>query len=260
MTDNNQKSKDSNQQVKKLMNRKLKKFTKLTEQCYEDMIGMSKNSRCWMQAFDLLKEIVLEGRQNDPPFAPELVQLDDATDFAYDFEGWIEDFTDELDMNHEYETLLRVCDDLLDLFGWLEYTGSDVKFMRSSALISLGRKDEAALYCREWIQKEPENIAAAAASVYALTAVRDFDAAEQLIHRFIIDSNECTEENDIMFTAASRFYEITGNKKAKKKMDQALEAYEESLKDMFDMDGFDDDFDEDVDDLLAFLDERLPFN
>ena len=66
---------DNKLKSNKSMNKKLKKFNTLTEKCYENMIGAVKNDSCWMQAFELLKEIVIEQRQIDPSFAPELVLL-----------------------------------------------------------------------------------------------------------------------------------------------------------------------------------------
>ena len=43
-----------------MKNKKWKKFQLLTEECYNNMIGFGENNDCWKQAFELLKEIVLE--------------------------------------------------------------------------------------------------------------------------------------------------------------------------------------------------------
>ena len=90
-----------------------------------------------------MKEIVREERQADPSCMPELELVDDATDYEHDVQGWLEDCLDEMDMREDYETLLRMCDDLLEMFGWPEYTGSDIKFLKVSALGDLGRNREA---------------------------------------------------------------------------------------------------------------------
>ena len=42
-------------------------------------------------------------------------------------------------MREEYEVLLSMCDTLLSLFSWSDYTGSDLKFRKSSVLEALGR-------------------------------------------------------------------------------------------------------------------------
>lgn len=235
-----------------MRNKKWKKFSSLTGKCYSNMIGVEEDAGCWEQAFDLLREIVLEERQKTPGFALELEQLEEATEYEYDIEGWLEDCLDEIDMREEKVLLLKMCDNLLSLFRWPEYTGSDLKFRKTTALCELGRGSEAAKYCREWIKKEPENVTAATAGVYAFIETEEFDAAEELVERFILDRSNCTEENDIMFTAASKLYETTGKSKEKKQMEDALEKYDQYLEKYFT--GSDEEA-EDED----FFDE-LPFN
>ena len=102
------------------MNKKWKKFDELTVKCYFNMSGAEKDRRCWFQAFELMKEIILEERKSNPGFAPELELIDDATDYSFDIQGWLEDCLDEIDMWEDYDALLKMCDDLLALFRWPE--------------------------------------------------------------------------------------------------------------------------------------------
>lgn len=236
--------------------KKWRKFDTLTEKCYENLIDSEKDGSCWKQAFELLKEIVREERQADPSCMPELELVDDATDYEHDVQGWIEDCLDEMDMREDYETLLRMCDDLLEMFGWPEYTGSDIKFLKASALGELGRNREAVEYCRKWIQKEPENVVASTAGVYALIGTKEYEEAEKLAAGFILNPAECTEENEIMFTAVSKLYEAMGRKKEKRQIDRAIKEYEERLEEEladFDMD------DEDEYSFGDWDDDDLPF-
>ena len=72
-----------------MQNKKGKQFDKLTEKCYLNMIGAEKDSSCWMKAFELMKEIILEEAKDNPGFASELEMLDDATDYALiSRDGW----------------------------------------------------------------------------------------------------------------------------------------------------------------------------
>ena len=129
-------------------------------------------------------------------------------------------------MREEYEVLFCMCDTLLSLFSWPDYTGSDLKFRKSSVLEALGRNKEAVSFCCKWFEKEPENIMAATAYVYALIGAKEYEAAEKLIHQFIIDESECLEENEIMFRAASKYYGTIGDKTKKKQLDKVLKEYE----------------------------------
>lgn len=230
---------------------KWKKFHKLTSKCYSNMIGSEMDGSCWLNAFELLKEIVQEERDKNPSFTPDLELLDEATDYKYDIQGWLEDCLDEIDIREEYETLLKMCDDLLHLFSFPEDTGSDIKFRKSSALNFLGRHKEAAKYCEKWIEKEPENIMAATAGVYAYINTKDFTVAEKLVDRFIFDKSICREDNDIMFTAASKLYGAMGKRKEKKQIDQAIIDFEEYLQDYFENPDYED---------LDFGEYGLPFN
>ncbi len=232
-----------------MQNKKWKKFDELTGKCYLNMIGAVKDGRCWLQAFELMKEIVLEERVGTPGFAFELEMLDKDTDYAFDIQGWLEDCLDEMEMREDYETLLKMCNDLVELFGWPEYTGSDIKFRKATALRELGRVNESVAFCKKWMQKEQESIVAATAGVYAFIDAEEYEAAEKLVDGFIINKSECVEENEIMFIAASRLYEAMGKLAEKQMVDKAIEMYDEYVEDYF----LSDDYEEnDEDDEFPF--------
>ena len=230
------------------MNKNWKHFDNLKEKCYLNMIGAEKDASCWTQAFELLKEIILEERKVNPEFASELEQIDDATDFALDIQSWLEDCLDEIDMREDYETLLMICDDLLDLFSWPEYTDSDINFRKAIVLQNLSRTTEAVTFCKQWLDKEPANIVAATAKVYALLGAKEYLEAGKLVDKFVPDKSECDDDNEIMFTAASKLYALTGNKKAKKEIDTAIDNYDKMLEEYFS----DPDYDFDDEDELPF--------
>ena len=97
---------------KDMQKQRWKKFSKLTSKCYSNMIGANGDSACWTQAFELLKEIALEEKKENPHL--QLETLDDITDYAYDIQGWLEDCMDEIDMSGNSEILLDMCNDLLN--------------------------------------------------------------------------------------------------------------------------------------------------
>ena len=229
-----------------MANKKWKRFDALTEKCYSNMAGTEADGGFWQQAFELLKELIREERQKNPGAMSQLEQVDEETDYEYDIQEWIEDCLDEMDMRGELKTLLKMCDELLDMFGWPDYSGSDIRFRKASALGALGRKKEAADFCRKWIRREPENIAAATAGVYAFIGTGEYEAAEELVENFIFDRTQCTDETDIMFTAASGLYAAMGKTEEKKQIDAAIVKYEEEVDRFFEEFEFDeiDDWDE----------------
>ena len=235
-----------------MKNKKWNKFGEITEKCYLNIIGVEKDGSCWERAFELLMEIVREERAQNSDYAPEVEMLDDITDYEYDIQGWLEDCLDEIDMRGNHKLLLEMCNKLLDMFGWPEYSSSDIKFRKTAAMAQLGQKKEAVAFCEKWLQKEPENIFAACAGVYAFIEVRAFEEAEKIVEHFIPDKSQCSEENDMMFVAASTLYQVTGRKKEKKVVDEAMKQYEEYLKEYYEMSKFDEDDEE-------FFGEDLPF-
>lgn len=234
-------------------NRKWNQFNKLTEKCYSNMIGADKDGSCWLKAFELMKEIIYEERQTDPNYVRRLDMIDDVTDYEYDILGWLDDCMDELDMRGEYEAVLGICNDLLGMFDWNEYSDSDIKFTKTIVLRELGRNKEAEKYCRKWIQSEPENIVAATAAIYAYIDEGEYDETRKLIEKFIIDPTICTDDNDILFTAASKFYEAIGDNKKKRQIDNAIKEYEDRIVAYYEDGAFDE---EDMD----WFDGELPFN
>ena len=211
------------------MSRKWKKFGELTRKCYMDLAGLEKSLNCWDEAFEALKEAVAAERREEPEYAAELYALDEETDYEYDVQGWLEDYLDDLDMRESKEKLLEVCDELIGLFRWEEEKPSDIRFLKASALKSLGRAEEAVAFCEKWLDQEPDDYVAVAAGIYAFLEIRNMEAAEGLIRQHIHEDTECTDENDILFTAAATYYKAAGKKEEEKRIQKALDEYEEQL-------------------------------
>ena len=105
--------------------------------------------------------------------------------YAFDIQGWLEDCLDEIDMREEYETLLKMCNDLIELFGWPEYSGSDIKFRKAAVLLELGKTKEVVEFCEKWMRKESENVVAATAGVYAYIDTKEYDKAIERYDEYV---------------------------------------------------------------------------
>lgn len=230
-----------------------KKFDELSGKCYSNMIEAGESFEVWNKTFVALLDIIDAGREKNPDFAAELIDLDDATDFRHDVGGWLEDYLDELEMREMQDQVLNVCRKLLTLFRWKEESPSDLNFRISSALAEKGENQEALKFCEEWFEKEADNILAATALIYARIGMKDLDGAEELVKRYISEETKCTEENDIVFTAAATLYKVKGDKKAEKRINKAMKEYEKELEEYF-TSWEEDDWDSDMEDVF------LPFN
>ena len=118
-------------------------------------------------------------------------------------------------------------------------------------LRELGRTKESVEFCKKWMQKEPGNVVAATSGVYAYISTKEYDAAETLVDRFIINKSECLDENDMMFIAASKLYKAMGKKKEKREIDKAIKKYYEYMEEYIEQYFMNPDFEED---------DELPFN
>ena len=233
------------------MNKQWKKFDHLTETCYSDMASGVSDINNWNTCFTLLLEIISDGREANPDFAKELYLLDDETDYCHDVQGWLEDYLDELDMREMYPELESACRKLLTLFEWKEEYPSEIRFLLASALGNQGKPEEALKYCENWEADETGNPLAAAALIYAKIKMKDLEGAEEVVKRYIAEDTVCTEENDVIFTAALRLYKENGNKEMEKKMDDILEEYDKKLGEYLTGLGEED---------LEFIDDEMPFN
>lgn len=215
------------------MNRQWKRYDQLMEKCYLGMAGGGTDIKDWNDCFDVLIQIIENERESNPDFGRELDLLDDETDYRHDVQGWIEDYLDELDMREMYSRLETVCRKLLKIFDWKEEYPSDIRFMLASALGNQGRVEEARKYCEDWETQEKDNPLAAAALIYSLLRMKDYEGAEEIVRQHIEEDTICSEENDVIFTAALQLYKANGNKKMEKKMDDALEEYDKALERYF---------------------------
>lgn len=213
--------------MKKLWN----KFDHLTCQCYESMIGADIDPEVWNQAYKTLIQIIEAGRDADPEFAPEFYELDEATDFEFCVEDWVNDYLDHLCMKGQYVQAEKVCRTICNLFVWKESSPTNFYFVLSEALSEQGKKEEAIGFCTEWLKKEPENLSAVAAMIYAFLRVGKAEEARKLTEKYLTPDMECGDGTDILFIAAEKVYEALGDKKAKKRISAALKQYEKELED-----------------------------
>lgn len=219
------------------MSSKWKKFGELTRRCYMSMAGLEKRGNCWDEAFEALREALAGERMAEPEFGTELYLLDEERDYEYDIQGWLEDYLDDLDMRESRGKLLEVCNQLLELFRWEEERPSHIKSLKVSALKDLGRMEEAEAFCGKWLADDSDDSLAVAAEIYMFLERRNMEAAEKLIQAHIHEDTECTDENDVVFTAAAAYYKATGMKEEEKSVQKALDAYEEQLEKFYS--GFD---------------------
>ena len=211
------------------MNKPWKYFSEASQKCYDDMAIGKMHLTVWDQAYQVLKDAIAAERAKDPEYARELYEIDDKNDFKYGVEDWILDYQEMLDTLQEHAKLQSVCEELIAMFQWKEYSPTDLRFHVMIALQGQEKFKEAHQYGEMWFQEEEDNPYAAAALIYARMGVEDYVGAEQLVERFIPEGTVCSEENDMLFGAAEKLYEKTGKEDAQARIFEALERYDQEL-------------------------------
>lgn len=216
-------------------NKKWKQFDALVEKCEENIFGSNQDKSCWQEAFLILKDIVKEGRKKNPDFPKKTSELDEITDFEHDVQGFLDDYFDMMKIYEKYEVIVRSADEMLTLFAWDESDIADIYAPKSSALSFLNRKKEAVEFCQAWLKEYPDNIFAVTSLIHAMVNRYKYgdgaplDSAKELIEKYIQPDTECTDDNDILFIAASILYEALDDTEMKKTIDDRFHAYESHL-------------------------------
>lgn len=216
------------------MNKLWKKFDRLSEECCSNMISFDPNKDVWNRTFDVLVAAIENERETNPRFGREIDLVDDDLDYALDISGWLEDYTDELDMYHLYEKSYDVCEKLLKLFEWKETSPADIKFQMSRALSGQNKDREAIDFCRKWMEKVGNEDAESAiqselALIYALIHAGEYPEAQEIIEKHLSGTETCTEENERYWHAAGKLYEVMGDKKKAAHIKREEEKYEEMI-------------------------------
>lgn len=211
------------------MNKSWKKFKDLTSKCYLSMIRPDIDMTVWDEAFQVLIEIVKTGREKDSRFAPEMYYLDEITDYQCAVEDWVEDYLREVDMREQYERLQQICEKLLELFEWKEESAVDLKFRIAAAMGAQGRHEEAVAFCEAWYEEDLNSILSATALIYARLGAADVKGAGAIVEKHLSEDAVCTEENDILCSAALLFYQVSGNSAREEKLRQEMQRYEKEV-------------------------------
>lgn len=184
---------------------------------------------CWGEAFDLTIQSIKEERESTPGFAPELSQLDAYTGGKYDLLACLEAYFNHLESEEKWEEVISSCDKLFDLFAWTQNMPSEIFFRKGNALEALKRYDEAEAFGKEWLEKYPEDLYAAASNVYLKVALEKYDEAQAITEKYLGDDLICDENTDTFFMAAYRLYELTNDINAKQRVEKKMADYNKMI-------------------------------
>ncbi len=205
-------------------------FDSAKDECYMAMVGLSESMDAWTTAFELFRSgVVRINLENSYEHKMTITDLEEETDWAYDFSGWLEDYTDELDMREKYQDLSEVVDFLLKNFDWSEDDDLGVKQMQIQCLWETGYAQEAYALSKKWLSSEKTNPSAKSTYIQACLHANKAGEARKLIEKEKLFKRECDDTSYPIFHAASEFYKSQNDFKRAEKLETAMEIYDEKM-------------------------------
>lgn len=89
----------------------------------------------WLKAWEILKNLVEKAE-----FKLGIIDVEEAIDYEYAIEAWLQDMEMELANAKEYEKRLLFCREVLDAFDWRENDDGGFKMAIGESLYSIGKK------------------------------------------------------------------------------------------------------------------------
>lgn len=154
---------------------------------------------------------------------PELIDVDEQTDYKYEFYNWIGDMEITFMNSRMYEEAITYFSELIDLFAWEEESCDYYKANIGEVYNAMEKYEECDKYFEDWLKQEPNNIPCI--SIYILCVMlRDDDArAKKMIEQYVSLDMNIDDENEILFERAAEVYYQAGD-------EQKAEQYEEKIK------------------------------
>ena len=183
----------------------------------------------WVDAFNTLVKAIKEERSFDPAFAPELVDLDEATGNVYGFKDILEEYFDFIEEHEAWDDVINSSEEMISLFKWDKKIPSEYMFRKGNALEKSKRLDEAEAFGSFWLEKYPTDLYAAASNVFIKAELGKMDEARAIADKYLKDDLICDDDSDTFFMAAYRLYELTDDINAKQRIEKKITEYREKV-------------------------------
>lgn len=189
----------------------------------EDYSGMTAS---WMEAWKEVRENLAEadGRLG-------VSGLDEAADYDYDLEGWLQDVETELYNAEEHELRLQFCREVLEAFDWEYEDDGGFKIAIGESLYALGRQEEGRSWFETWLKKEPHQVDAVNGFVMCLVSDGKLEEAFGMVEREL-KNQSCTFDNDVLFLRAVKLAQILGEEEKLAGYKEQYMIFEEKVKNM----------------------------
>lgn len=205
-------------------------------------------TRLFMEIWGEIKKFVIDNYYKKDSkgnfIKPELIDIDDETEFKYELFNWLQDMEMEFHNSGLYEERIRFCQDVIDLFAWKDDSADNYKTGIGEALNDLKRYKECDEWFENWLLEEPDNVSCVNIYIFCASSRQDWEKAKSLTERYISTSMDFNEENEILLYRALGVYEEVGETEKVKQYQKKLDKYQQWYKE--NINSLNDDFEEPI--------------
>lgn len=173
----------------------------------------------WERAWELLRENIRASGKR-----PEIIEIDEETDFRYLFEEWLTELSDVYLELGEKDKCFLLCQEIAELFSG-EGECARYRILGGSILEELGRTEEAAVWYTQWLREEPDNYSALDAAVRYFAGTGQSQYAEKLLDEAVEGNPKIDYENQNLFRIAASLYKLLGREEKAGHCQESYEAF-----------------------------------
>lgn len=196
------------------------------QKCHLSLLnGDSKYDDSWNNAFNNLIVCIRNERKFNDSFAVDISFLTEETGISYDFVEIFEEYFDYLENNKEWDLVVVSAYNLLDTFIWKKTKPSEYLFRIGNAYLQENKLEEAQVFGKRWLEKYPNDLYGVASNAFLLAKLGKEKEALELTNKYLPDDLRCNNEDDSLFLAATRLFELTDDPYAKERINKKIFEY-----------------------------------
>lgn len=130
---------------------------------------------------------------------PELIDVDEQTDYKYELYNWIGDMEITFMNSRMYEEAITYFSELIDLFAWEKESCDYYKANIGEVYNAMEKYEECDKYFEDWLKQEPNNIPCISIYILCVMLRNDDARAKKMIEQYVSLDMNIDDENEILF-------------------------------------------------------------
>lgn len=142
----------------------------------------------------------------------ELYNVDEATEFRYEFEEWLPQVITAYFALHKYEEAIRFCKEVKETFAWRETAANEYNASIGNALFYMNDYEASDAWFERWQTEEPKNFECAYEAAFHWFRREQPEKAKAVMEE-AMEGVECTYETQDIYSRAAGIFSMLGDTK-----------------------------------------------